>query len=48
MVQQIRVLDMNCHTFEKNWTHTPSAGGSYGRVADEMQVEVEILKFPIG
>ena len=32
LVQQIRVLDENCHSFEKNWTHTPSASGSYGRL----------------
>ena len=32
------VLDVNRHTYEKNWTHTPSASGSYGRLADEMQV----------
>ena len=34
----------------KNWTHTPSASGFYGRLAgwlaDEMRVEVEIFKLP--
>ena len=39
-VQQIRVLDVNRHTSEKNWTHTSSASGSCGRLADEIQVEV--------
>ena len=43
-VQQIYVLDVNRHPFEKNWTHMPSASGSYGRLADlladEMQVKV--------
>ena len=47
-VQQIRVLDANCHSSEKNWTHMPSASGSYGRLAgwlaDEMRVQVEIFK----
>ena len=49
-VQHICVLDMNHHSFEKNWTHTPSTSGSYGRLAswlaDEMWVEVEIFKIP--
>ena len=45
-VQQIRVLDVNRHTSEKNWTDTPSASGSYGRVADEMWVQVKFFKIP--
>ena len=32
-VQQVRVLDVNGRYFENNWTHTPSASGSYGRLA---------------
>ena len=37
-------LDMNCHSCEKNWTHMPRASGSYGRLADETQVNFEIFK----
>ena len=44
LVQQIHVLHVNRHTFEKNWTHTPSTSGSCGRLADEMWVEVEFFK----
>ena len=43
LVQQIHVLDINIHPFEKNWTNTPSASESYGRLADEMQVKVKIF-----
>ena len=32
-VQQICVLDVNHHSREKNWTHMPSASGSYARLA---------------
>ena len=45
-VQQIHVLDVNHHTSYKKWTHTPSTSGFYGRLADEMQVQVEIFKIP--
>ena len=41
-------LDVNCHSCEKNWTHTPSTSGSYGRLADEIWVEVEIFKILYG
>ena len=45
---QIRVLDMNRHTSEKKLDpyHTPSTSGSYDRLSDEMQVEVEFFKIP--
>ena len=48
LVQQIHILDVNHHSFGKNWTYMTSTSVSYGRLADEMQVEVEFLKFPIG
>ena len=48
LVEQIHALDVNRHSSEKNWTHTPSDSGSYGRLTDEMRVQVEIFKFPIG
>ena len=32
LVQHIPVIDVNHHSFEKIWTHTPSASGSYGRL----------------
>ena len=28
----------------KNWASTPSASGSYGRLADEIRLDFEILK----
>ena len=45
-VQQICVLDVNHQTIEKNWTHTPSTSGSYGRLAKKMYVEVDSFKIP--
>ena len=40
--QQVCVLDGSHLRCAKNWTHTPSASGSYGRPADESLV---VLKF---
>ena len=43
--QRIRIVDANYILCEKNWTHTHSGTGSYGRqVADEIQVNLEIFK----
>ena len=49
--QQIRIVDINYILCEKNWTHTHSGTGSYGRqvaggrqLADEIQVNLEIFK----
>ena len=47
--QQIRIIDANYILCEKNWTHTRSGTGSYGRqasrqVADKIQVNLEIFK----
>ena len=46
LVQQIRVLTWIAILLRNNWTHTPSASGSYSRLADEMLVEVEFFKIP--
>ena len=44
-VQQIRVLDVNCHSFEKNWTHGLALVGlAAGWLADEIWLKVEIFK----
>ena len=48
--QQIRIVDVNYILCEKNWTHTRSGTGSYGRqaggrhMADKIQVNLEIFK----
>ena len=42
--QQIRIVDANYILCEKNWTCTRSRSGSYGRQADEIQVNLEIFK----
>ena len=43
--QRIRIVDANYILCEKNWTHTRSGTGSYGRqMADEIQVNLEIFK----
>ena len=34
-----------CH--EKNWPYLPSAGGSYGRLANEIQVTFKFLRFAL-
>ena len=47
MVQQIHILDVNCHSCEKNWTHMPSASLSYSGLVDKIRVEVEIFKIRI-
>ena len=40
--QRIRIVDANYILCEKNWTHTRSGTGSYGRqVADEIHVNLE-------
>ena len=42
--QRICIVDANYILCEKNWTHTRSGIGSYGRqVADEIQVNLEIF-----
>ena len=46
--QRIRIVDANYILCEKNWTHTRSGTGSYGRqagrqVADEIQANLEIF-----
>ena len=40
--QQIRIVDANYIPCEKNWTHTCSETGSYGR--RNTQVNLEIFK----
>ena len=46
--QQIRIVDANYILCEKNWTHTCSGTGSYGRqMADEIQVKLEFLKITV-
>ena len=47
MVQQVHILDVNCHSCEKNWTHMSSASLSYSRLVDKIRVEVEIFKIRI-
>ena len=48
--QQICIVDANYILCEKNWTHTRSGTGSYGRqaggrqMADEIQVNLEFFK----
>ena len=43
--QRIRIVDANYILCEKNWTHTRSGTGSYGRqMADEIHVNLEIFK----
>ena len=48
--QQIRMVDANYILCKKNWTHTYSGTGSYGRqagdrqVTDEIQVNLEIFE----
>ena len=49
--QRICIVDANYILCEKNWTHTRSGTGCYGRwqadgrqVADEIQVNLEIFK----
>ena len=43
--QQVRIVDANYIPCEKNWTHTRSGTGSYGRqMAGKIQVNLEIFK----
>ena len=46
LVQQICVFDVNHNLVRKTWTYMPSTSGYYGRLADEMHVEVDIIKVP--
>ena len=44
--QRIRIVDANYILCEKNWTHTRSGKGSYGRQADRWQTKYRwIWKF---
>ena len=47
-VQQNRVETSITYLARKNWTHTPRASGSYGRLAgwlaDEVRIESESFK----
>ena len=46
--QRIRIVDANYILCVKNWTHTRSGTGSYGRqMADEIHVNLEILKITV-
>ena len=46
--QWIHIVDANYILCEKNWTHTRSRTGSYGRqMADEIHVNLEILKITV-
>ena len=46
--QRIRIVDANYILCEKNWTHTRSGTGSYGRqMADEIQVIWKFLKITV-
>ena len=43
--QWIHIIDANYILCEKNWNHTHSGTGSYGRwQSDEIQVNLEIFK----
>ena len=41
--QQVCILDDSRLHYAKNWTHTPSVSGSYGRPADESLVVLKIF-----
>ena len=43
-VQRICILTAIAYLVRKNWASTPSASGSYGRLADEIRLDIEILK----
>ena len=43
--QRIRIVDANLHFCEKNWTHTHSGTGSYGRQAGGRRNTAEFGNF---